>query len=245
MPGIIALDEERDIAILSISTFNRPSLHIGKMDTLGVGEKIYAVGNPLGLEGTFSEGIISGLRHVGADIIIQITAPISPGSSGGPILNSSGDVVGVATATFKAGQNLNFAIPISYVSTLLRKPLRVIPMNPEITRSKKRKYTESLGEKNINAIKITHFSWRKGANRYGYFGFSIRNMLDTDISDVKLLFTFYDQHQQPIDIKFVEYKRVIPARLAKRIESLLSFQISSVSKNIKVEPRVLDFKIAR
>jgi S1-C subfamily serine protease len=84
-----------------------------------VGDKVYAVGNPLGLEGTFSEGIISGMRFIGGHATMQITAPISPGSSGGPILDGSGSVIGVAVATFKNGQNLNLAIPVGYVSRLL------------------------------------------------------------------------------------------------------------------------------
>ena len=68
-------------------------------------------GNPQGLEGTFSQGIVSSIRVLGADKILQITAPISPGSSGGPVLNEKGQVIGVSVATFRGGQNLNFAIP--------------------------------------------------------------------------------------------------------------------------------------
>jgi len=65
------------------------------------------------LEGTFSEGIVSAIRELPSRKIIQITAPISSGSSGGPILNGSGQVIGVAVATILDGQNLNFAIPSS------------------------------------------------------------------------------------------------------------------------------------
>ncbi len=61
-----------------------------------IGERVYAIGNPKGLEGTFSEGIVSGKRVFEENEIIQITAPISPGSSGGPVINTRGEVIGIA-----------------------------------------------------------------------------------------------------------------------------------------------------
>src|SRR5262249_7827334 len=84
-----------------------------------VGERVFAVGNPRGLEGTFSEGIISGFRDVGNVRYIQITAPISPGSSGGSFLDDKGEVIGVATATIQGGQNLNLAIELDPYSLVL------------------------------------------------------------------------------------------------------------------------------
>ncbi|WDP90814.1 MAG: serine protease [Desulfobacter sp.] len=77
------------------------------------GENIMVVGSPMGLEQTVSEGIVSAWRKIkGIGKVIQISAPISPGSSGGPVLNMNGDVVGVATFQLVQGQNLNFAMPI-------------------------------------------------------------------------------------------------------------------------------------
>ena len=94
---------------------------LGNSDFAQVGETVYAVGNPRGLEGTFSQGIISSIRPVGSDKLIQITAPLSPGSSGGPVLNRKGEVIGVSVFTIRNGQNLNFAIPSNYVKPLLTK----------------------------------------------------------------------------------------------------------------------------
>lgn len=65
---------------------------------------MFAVGNPQGLEGTFSQGIISSIRQIGSDTLLQTTAPISPGSSGGPVVNDQGRVIGVAAATLKEGK---------------------------------------------------------------------------------------------------------------------------------------------
>jgi hypothetical protein len=123
--GILQADNSHDLAVLSVPSLSAPALPIGDSKKLEVGDTVYAVGNPRGLEGTFSQGIVSSIRNIDSQTILQITAPISPGSSGGPILNESGEVIGVAVATFKDGQNLNFAIPASYLSTtvLAEKPL--------------------------------------------------------------------------------------------------------------------------
>ena len=72
------------------------------------GQRVLVIGNPDGLEGTVSDGIISAFRS--GRSMIQITAPISPGSSGSPVLDETGQVIGMATLVSKEGQNLNFAI---------------------------------------------------------------------------------------------------------------------------------------
>jgi hypothetical protein len=115
--GTIALDRHADLALLKVGSA-APALHLGSEVAPVVGDKVYVVGNPLGLEGTFSEGIISGIRPVGSDSILQMTAPISPGSSGGPVMDASGTVIGIAEATFGDGQNLNLAVPVAYLSKL-------------------------------------------------------------------------------------------------------------------------------
>ena len=84
-----------------------------------IGEQVVAIGNPRGLEGSVSTGIVSGFRTSNGVKMIQITAPISPGSSGGPVFNSQGIVIGVATATLRGGQNLNFSIPATYIPDVL------------------------------------------------------------------------------------------------------------------------------
>lgn len=111
---IIGIDVEKDILILKIEEKKFPAIKIGNSKSLNIGQRIYAIGSPLGFENTISEGIISGLRsdqETGKNFI-QITASISPGSSGGAVVNDKGEVVGISTLTIKEGQNLNFAIPI-------------------------------------------------------------------------------------------------------------------------------------
>jgi len=118
--GIVAADPAHDLVILRVSIAGPKALTLSDSDKVQVGDTVYAVGNPLGLEGTFSQGIVSGVRAVGSDSLLQITSPISPGSSGGPVLNTTGQVIGVSVATFEGGQNLNFAIPINYLKMLMQ-----------------------------------------------------------------------------------------------------------------------------
>jgi S1-C subfamily serine protease len=87
--GVAGIDEDRDLALLAVNA-KAPPLRLAEKEPVEIGDEIYAVGNPEGLEGTFSHGLVSGVRRINADTILQITAPISPGSSGGPVLNSKG-----------------------------------------------------------------------------------------------------------------------------------------------------------
>ena len=122
--GIVAMDSSQDLVLIRSSDVVGASvLPLGSSGKVQIGESVYVAGNPMTfLEGTFSNGIVSGVREfrVGSKRI-QITAPISEGSSGGPVLSGKGEVIGVAVSTIAAGQNLNFAIPSNYLSELLNK----------------------------------------------------------------------------------------------------------------------------
>ncbi|MGO4885074.1 MAG: trypsin-like peptidase domain-containing protein [Bryobacteraceae bacterium] len=116
--GTVAVDIAHDLAIMAIDGLRAPALPIGDSGQLAAGDTVYVMGNPEGLEGTFSQGIVSAIRDIRGERMLQITAPVSPGSSGGPILDGGGNVVGIAEATFKEGQNLNLAIPSSRLVVL-------------------------------------------------------------------------------------------------------------------------------
>jgi S1-C subfamily serine protease len=124
LEGVIAFDEKHDLALVR-APIPAPSLSINEKTAAEIGETVFAVGNPEGLEGTFSQGIVSGIRNTLEGKWIQITAPISPGSSGGPVLNSKGEVLGIAVATLRSGQNLNFAIPAGVLSDLFSKTFEI------------------------------------------------------------------------------------------------------------------------
>ena len=121
--GILAKDPRQDLVIIKVPDAGVPVLPIGRSDKVQIGESVYVSGNPIGfLEGTFSNGIVSGVREfrIGRERI-QITAPISGGNSGGPVLNSKGEVIGIAASVITTGQNLNFAVPAKYLTKLLNK----------------------------------------------------------------------------------------------------------------------------
>lgn len=112
-------DAKNDLAIISVEAeISANPLHLA--DSGGVpGQSIFVIGNPEGLENTISSGIVSGRRELDGRELLQISAPISHGSSGGPVLDASSSVVGVAAAMLRDGQNLNFAVPVKALRQLL------------------------------------------------------------------------------------------------------------------------------
>lgn len=119
--GVLAADKDRDIAIIKAHGQDFHTLSLGDSSSVQVGDEVVAIGNPLSLESTVSNGIVSAIRAMDAEggKFLQITTPISPGSSGGPLFNMEGKVVGMTTMYLKGGENLNFAIPVDDVRHLL------------------------------------------------------------------------------------------------------------------------------
>ena len=118
--GIVAKDTEADIVklVVNLPDANVTFLNLS-VNVPSEGEDIFVIGNPLGLESTVSSGIVSAVRDIPAfGKILQITVPISPGSSGSPVINSKGEVIGIATLIVTKGQNLNFAIPSDKIIAL-------------------------------------------------------------------------------------------------------------------------------
>ena len=117
--NILATDKDKDIAILETSTsHNLEPLKLADQQAPEKGEKVVAIGSPLGLLNTVSTGVFSGELTENGISVYQFTAPISSGSSGGALFNNLGEIMGVTFAAFESGQNLNLAIPIKYVSKL-------------------------------------------------------------------------------------------------------------------------------
>lgn len=116
----IAIDRVADVALLWVRCNHLPHfpLSLSHSSTVEVGDTIYVVGNPIGYDATFSPGMISAIRTNGNHLILQITAPVSPGSSGGAILNQKGTVVGIVTSTRTGAQNLNFGAAIDSLCAL-------------------------------------------------------------------------------------------------------------------------------
>ena len=138
---VVAMNARQDICVIRITNTKFPVLSLGDSHAVRTGDDIYVASNPKGLEGSFTKGIVSSVResersNKGDDEIIawaknftdqtdrtlfQIDAAISPGSSGGAVVNTKGEVVGIVRSSLTSGQNLNFAIPIEQLKTISMK----------------------------------------------------------------------------------------------------------------------------
>lgn len=111
---------EKDLALLSVETGTTSRVSLRRSTELAVGERVFAIGNPRGLEQTLTEGLVSALRKEGEVFVVQTSAAISPGSSGGGLFDTRGRLVGITTKTRADGQSLNFAHPVEWVDELLK-----------------------------------------------------------------------------------------------------------------------------
>jgi Flp pilus assembly protein TadD len=120
--GVLASDAENDLVVLKLQGTGLPYLTLASSASIQAGTRIAVIGCPLGLEGSVSEGIISAVRDSPVTgRILQITAAISHGSSGSPVVTADGKVIGVASAVVTDGQSINFAVPAESASVLLGK----------------------------------------------------------------------------------------------------------------------------
>jgi S1-C subfamily serine protease len=150
---IVGTDRSHDLAVIQIKAPDLPPMMLGDSGNLQVGQKVYAIGNPFGLAGTLTRGIVSSIRQVQEpdgmtiDEAIQTDASINPGNSGGPLLNMHGEVIGINTMiASNVGQSagIGFAIPINTAKAVIndlltlgrvRRPalgVRTIPIDPEL-----------------------------------------------------------------------------------------------------------------
>jgi hypothetical protein len=115
--GVLVADPITDFAIVRVAGYALPRVLLGNSDRVKIGQRILVIGAPLGLEATVSDGIVSAYRLVGGVHLFQISAPASPGSSGGPVLTESGSVIALVVSGIRGpgAENLNFALPINYL----------------------------------------------------------------------------------------------------------------------------------
>ncbi len=166
-------DKDRDVCSLSVSGLKAPAVVMGSTSRIKVGARVYAIGAPRGLDLTLSEGIISSLRSVEDGQYLQITAPISPGSSGGGLFDEEGRLVGLPTFYLTEGQQLNFAVPVEWVSELPRRHAEA--SRPETPLTDWLNHAIALEEKEEWGALIDHsLRWTKAqptvAVAWGYLG---------------------------------------------------------------------------
>jgi|ERR1017187_5809569 S1-C subfamily serine protease len=263
--GLVGVDTMHDLVLLNVTDAKSPSLPLADSRQVAVGDEVFAVGNPQGLEGTFSQGIVSSIRNVESETLLQITAPISPGSSGGPVLNSEGKVIGIAVATFTGGQNLNFAVPANYLASLLAATNAnpVTPLGSNATTKRGKSILDDLGGRSTEGVTGGKLTWENDlfdAYFSGNFSFTLQNKLHDNVKNVYCLVIFYDRNDSPLDIVVTHYPGTIPGGLGKRVTGDVdksvkrlttgasadfpnSSSLSAFTPSTKVEFRVLDFKI--
>ena len=200
-----AFSKSIDLALLEVEESGVP-LSVKASPLPGIGEKVVAIGNPRGLEGSLSDGIVSGIRSIDTLELIQITAAISPGSSGGPVFDEQGDVIGIATMTLLQSQNLNFAIPAKLIDTLRKngKNWEPIPLEKAVVVER--------GSAGLSLIDPNFDGPLSGA-----LGYSIKNSNSRPIKNVTYLLVFRNSKSQEV-VHFATYTILdtIPPGLAVR-----------------------------
>lgn len=248
--GYTVIDKVNDLAILSVPTLSGIPLPLMSKTISEIGEQIYAIGSPQGMIGTISQGIISGIREVDKKHLLQITAPISPGSSGGPVLNNDGQVIGIAVGTLTSGQNLNFAIPTSCLHQILLTQKTPIPLSSQ---TKYRMPIKIAGnetdiKKGVTIRNISYFEGYEGNTPIkGIESFSFKNNLPYPISKIRVLFIVSDKAGEPLDYEesVFCYSDTIKPYLAKTVytRNLYSRAYYKRNSDEKIEIRLLDFQI--
>lgn len=138
---LVDVDDAKDLAILKLKGFKLPVVALGDSDKTEIGESVVVISSPEGLTNSLSTGVVSGVRRLEGLRVFQISAPISQGSSGGAMFDSTGAVVGIVTYLLRGGQNINFAVPINYVRGMIgdeaRQTLAQLPAVAQAAQSAK------------------------------------------------------------------------------------------------------------
>ena len=214
--GVVGYSAKYDLALIKIGHNNGTPLTL-KSPSVDIGQKIFAIGNPLGLEGTISDGIISGLRDFEDLSLLQISAPISPGNSGGPIVDENGDIIGVATYSFAGGQNLNFAIPVEYLKELFNNqtPLVTLSSLVKVKQPPSKKTSIDFGGISITKLSVIGYMM-------DYDGFSLKftlnNNLSKGIKNIQAILIVYDVDGEMLDYSYNSFftKDCLPGKFSKR-----------------------------
>ena len=162
--GLVDSDPSRDVALIRVKEFGRKPLTLATGQP-GVGDKAFVIGTPIGLDFSISDGIVSQIRQLNGVNLYQYTCPTTHGSSGGPLFNDKGEVIGIVHTGLDAslGQNLFFAIPSTYAlgldATLPTKPwdqVKDAPVGPEETTAPVALVTTDVDTKIANAMAVTY-----------------------------------------------------------------------------------------
>ncbi len=220
-------------------------MSLGDSELVAIGQDVIVLGSPQGLEGTVSTGILGGLRTLGDTKFLQITAPISPGSSGGPVFNNQGRVIGITTATLAKGQNLNFALPSNLLRDLkpVSMPFREIEHTAPATDD-----TEALKDL-VYFHPVQEITY--GTNSLHSLEASLQNKTNYTIGHVRVLVVIKNDLGEILNYELNDlHGIVVPPKLAKQV-TLSAHGGPYIRDNPKggrslqgtYEIRILDFRI--
>lgn len=242
--AILAQDTRSDLVVLKTPGLRAKPIQLRSSEQLRVGNQIYAAGNPRGLEGTFTEGIVSGFREMNEVRLIQISAPISPGSSGGPVVDTNGFVVGVAVATFRDGQNLNFAVPADRLRPLLSNQTNEVKLS-EFAKNQNPSSSPLFPKEDAikDAVRGTTASWGIGQN----FSFTARNSLPETVSNLRFLALAFDKAGELLDSTLLDLGSSVSVgpKLASRVSGRFNHPSVNAASVSQIELRTLDYQVIR
>ena len=205
---ILGVDSTHDLALLEADVSGKPIPLSQRAPEIG--EDVIAIGNPKGLEATLSKGIVSGVRNDQGSVFYQVTAPISPGSSGGPVIDRNGEVIGVSTFYVQGGQNLNFAMPSAYIHKLLRFPNRKTLAS--ISNREPSRIVKAADEN----VKIVDHQVIGGSS--SEIKGSIYNGNTFSINNIRLIVMYYSSQsgQYPVHYNLFKFEDTVPSGLSLR-----------------------------
>lgn len=235
--GIVHLDPELDLAVIQIRR-NTKAIPLGDDHLCGIGEPIFALGNPEGLEGTVAAGTLGAFRLLGSDSrLMEITASVSPGSSGGPVLNSRGQVVGIASTSLAAGQELNVALCVSDLKRLLEaRPVNVSlsPVNLPVRASNG--VASPLTSKDY--VQVTDVRRLDSG-----VAIQISNGLDKDIRNIKVLVTWRTAEGEELHYSPLLISELVAARRNKSVQRYNLDGVGSLDPlRTKADARIIGFE---
>jgi len=217
---ILNFTKKFDLVMLQTSFATTPAALLADSDSVTIGQDVIVLGSPQGLEGTVSTGIVGGVRTLGSVKFLQITAPISPGSSGGPVFNSQGRVIGIATATSARGQNLNFALPANLLRELPPATLAFAAAKPAALDLRESDRLKDLVY--FNNI-IEEFGFFAEGSTLASLTASLQNRTSDTIADVRVLVVVKSPRGEVLDFHLRDFKgTVIPPGLAKQVSIPIS-----------------------
>lgn len=218
LADVLYEDYGRDVALVTVILDEDevpPTLQLADAASINIGTKVFAIGNPQGFSNTLSDGLISGIRTIRGNNFLQTSAPISQGSSGGPLLIQDGTVIGITTATITDGQNLNLAVRFDEVRHVLKgaaicRPLwQGVSIDEQLDLTFRRALETVAASSNLHALAAPlgmlrdHITDSKPVDSETFFAFhaEVNNAPINADESIRLLVRFIDGKRRQLELE--------------------------------------------